>query len=87
VETEQQRLVVYPNPATDQVVVELEKNRSKLNSVVVFDGRGRMVLRAIPDGGVSRWVIDTSSWPTGCYLVRALTDRGPAIGRLLIVDH
>ena len=86
-EAKQHSLIVYPNPATDQVVVELETNRSKLNSVVVFDGHGRMVLRAIPDGGVSRWVIDTSSWPTGCYLVRTLTDQGQAVGRLLIMDH
>ena len=61
-----ERLVVYPNPATDRITVEASGDAG---SVVLYDLLGRAVRRARLVAGKA--VLDTARLPAGVYVVRA----------------
>lgn len=65
---------VYPNPTRGRVVVQAEGVRS----VEVLDMNGRVVKRC---EGVN--VVDMSTLANGVYVVRALTDKGVAVGKIV----
>ena len=60
-----ERLVVYPNPATDRITVE---TNGLDEEVVLYDLLGRAVRRASLVAG--KTVLDTSALPAGVYVVR-----------------
>ena len=60
-----ERLVVYPNPATDRITIEASRDAGE---VVLYDLLGRAVRRARLVAGKA--VLDTSRLPAGVYVVR-----------------
>ncbi|MCB0787650.1 MAG: T9SS type A sorting domain-containing protein, partial [Flavobacteriales bacterium] len=80
------RLAVFPNPATDQVTVQLSGPGS-MTALEVHDAQERLVHQAVPQRGTSSWRLDTSALPNGHYLIRALTERGMVIGRAVVMGH
>lgn len=78
-ETTISKVNVYPNPATDEVYIDIDVNHFPLN-VVVVDVAGREVLsREISDNR-----IDVSGLPKGMYCI-SLTGSGiRAVSRLLV---
>ena len=60
-----QRLIVYPNPATDRLTVEAEMLGG---AVLLYDLLGRLVLRARLIAGKA--VLDASQLQAGVYVVR-----------------
>jgi len=64
----EERLVVYPNPATDRITVEASGPDGE---VVLYDVLGRAVHRARLVAGKA--VLDTSRLPVGVYVVRVGT--------------
>ena len=64
-----QKLTVYPNPATGSVWVEIPNGLSN-GSVSVIDSRGQSVLSNSPVRGEQRVQLDLSDLPGGIYFIR-----------------
>ncbi|AWA28677.1 hypothetical protein HYN48_00465 [Flavobacterium magnum] len=69
------RITIYPNPASDRVTIRTEAD---IQSVVLFDVRGR----EFPIKAVSG-VIDLSGFADGAYLVKVQTDNGYGVQRII----
>ncbi len=81
-------LQVYPNPATDQVLVQFDGvAATDLPVLQLFDGSGRPVFEPLPlnraTGGFKR-AFSVRSLTSGVYLLRITTATGPLVSRLLI---
>lgn len=74
-------LILYPNPAGEQIHIELSENLSGL-SLEVFDPEGRLV-ESRSDLS-SSLVLDLHNLNKGLYLIRVKTDQGQVIQRKLL---
>lgn len=74
------RLLIYPNPTTDAVVIDdLFKD---INKVTVYDMQGRELARVIPVTYPVRMTL--SAWPAGSYLVRVRLKDGSGVSKTVI---
>lgn len=78
-------LRIFPNPAQDQVTVELPGPATTCRSVELLDAQGRTVAgpQAGPAAG-NRFTIGLAGVAPGSYLVRLATDAGTHTQRLVI---
>jgi hypothetical protein len=79
-------LTIVPNPATDSITIGFECDGGSAK-VAVFDISGRRVDTVYVSTAVvghHEQVYDTSSLPTGVYLVRLTTERATTTQRLVI---
>ncbi len=61
----------YPNPTLNRFnIVAHEGNFSDINTIEVWDTRGRRLVTRVPAPGVNQLEIDLSPYPTGLYLIR-----------------
>jgi hypothetical protein len=63
---------VYPNPATDLLNVQVMSNVTALITLEIYDFSGRLVARETGTGDYLQ--INTSTYPSGIYIVRAWHD-------------
>ena len=72
-EIDGKEIQVYPNPATDFVMIHIrEALLNKPHSLVVMDVMGR---RLFSESNVSpQTIIDVSQWPSGVYIIRIEQD-------------
>jgi sugar lactone lactonase YvrE len=63
-------LLVYPNPSTDKITIEL-KNNLELKSATLFDIRGKQVKVQMTDK-----TLNVSRLPRGIYVLRLETSKG-----------
>jgi len=63
-------LLVYPNPSTDKITIEL-KNNLELNRATLFDIRGKQVKVQMTDK-----TLNVSRLPRGIYVLRLETSKG-----------
>ena len=70
--------VFFPNPVDDLLSIQLESNAS---SVQVFDVFGRLVYDEILAS--SNFLIPTSSWQKGIYVVKVVTQQGVVSRRIV----
>ena len=63
-------LLVYPNPSTDKITIEL-KNNIELKSATLFDIRGKQVKVQMTDK-----TLNVSRLPRGIYVLRLETSKG-----------
>ena len=82
---EAHEISVYPNPASDQLILSMESSPGKMVNLSVFDVLGRMILtQNIPDpAGMT--TLDISTLPAGNYLLRITADHRTALERKIIV--
>lgn len=68
------KLTVFPNPTAGDFTLRMQTNGNSMQTVTVIDAGGRMVwtqtATALPS---QTWVIPTSDWHSGLYLVRCGT--------------
>lgn len=79
-------LIIYPNPASDKVNIEIPTNIS-VNSVMVMNALGQVVSDdefEITDGIVN---LDVSEFSTGIYTVNVLTDERLFVSELIVKRH
>lgn len=76
-------VALYPNPASDAVVVET--NDARVRSIEIADLKGRICARMTADAGSSLYRLDTRHLPAGMYIVRIDTAQGVTQKRLYIV--
>ena len=67
------RMRVYPNPATDYVVVETGEE-SQGGVLTVSDAKGRNLTTHAVEGGICR--IKTAQWPKGVYFLTFISNDG-----------
>lgn len=79
-DTEKASFDIFPNPASEQVVIE---SGSTILGVKVSNTQGRTMLKASPAGG-NAFLIDVGSWSNGLYLVEILTSDGATTKKLII---
>ena len=73
-------LHVWPNPATDEVRIAMDRSTSERLAVEVIDVQGRSVLRATLNGDQP---LDISKLPVGTYVVKATTNERTMTARLI----
>lgn len=73
---------IFPVPATDQLTVMLPAS-SSTGTIEVYDALGAMVYRSAVN---EKQTIDVSSWSSGMYSVRLLSDKGTGTQRI-VVQH
>ncbi|MET4107515.1 alpha-amylase family glycosyl hydrolase [Hymenobacter sp. UYP22] len=71
---------LYPNPAAQQVTLELPSTTPA--QLLVYTVQGQLV-RTIPLNG-RRHTLDTSAWPNGTYLLRIQSGTAVAVQRLVV---
>ncbi len=69
---------VFPNPATDKVVVRAEG----VAEICVYDSRGRQIGQQLPTGSLT--TIACSDWPTGVYVVSVKDETGRTYRKKII---
>ncbi|OAV43614.1 hypothetical protein A3850_003485 [Lewinella sp. 4G2] len=69
-------LRTYPNPVTNQLMLETER---PLTSLEVHDANGRAILT-----GSTATAIDTSAWPAGLYVLKVHLTDGRVLSRRII---
>lgn len=80
----QPRLLLYPNPAQTQVLVSLSKPGLVGPGVAdLFNSLGQRVLAGIPLS-VSSTPLDVSGLVKSVYFIRAQTEAGPLVERVVI---
>ncbi len=72
---------VFPNPATDRLIVEGEL--SMVRMLALSDASGRLMLQEPMNNG-SRATIDISAMANGTYILRLTDGAGKVIGRRLV---
>ncbi|GGG62185.1 pectinesterase family protein [Epilithonimonas arachidiradicis] len=79
------KLLVYPNPFTNQVTIALDlKSNSDIN-ITIYDVNGRVVktLKSNEKKGSNQFVIDTKDLKTGIYFYNLKTNSGESTGKLI----
>ena len=66
------KILVYPNPATNNLFVELESEKAEKGHLVLVDALGRIVLEKQYEVslGQNRFVIDVTEFHEGAYILR-----------------
>jgi len=78
---------IYPNPASDYLTVEFSTAMNSTFEYSVFDALGKIALseNLMPNQD-SKLLINTSSLPSGVYLLRILDGKQSHVKRFLVVD-
>lgn len=74
-------LSLYPNPATDRMVVEADE---AIEEVCIVNALGQTVFSRQTTEGGNQLVVNTADFPQGLYLVRIRTDKGSATRQLSV---
>lgn len=80
-----EKLLMFPNPANTEVLIQLTSNFS--NSVLeVIDNQGQMIMK-LQNNGQEERIINTSPLASGLYIVRLSNAKGAAQFARLAVVH
>jgi hypothetical protein len=83
------KITIYPNPATDQINLEVELNDAGSLYFELLDLTGKMVLREKQtmsyNGGLQQFSVALKELPNGTYLARLTTPEGVFTQRVSIV--
>ncbi|NOX86311.1 MAG: T9SS type A sorting domain-containing protein [Chlorobi bacterium] len=81
-----QQLKLYPNPAYDHTVLELNSDNNKDINLYIYDLTGRMVhaqkVRLIK--GVNKVRIDVNGFNKGTYILRVISDDGSSSSKFIV---
>jgi len=82
--SEMRTLSVYPNPATDQVTVELPEGLTD-ETLTLYDLQGRQILqRTLGQSYGEVTVIDTQNLPSGVYFIHIPLNKVVYMGKLIV---
>ncbi|GIV34607.1 MAG: hypothetical protein KatS3mg031_2142 [Chitinophagales bacterium] len=81
-------LIIYPNPARDQFVVEMTKTDVLPSAVAVYDMLGKQIslVRLSDSSPRNRLVFETSSFTDGVYFIKLFSDQG-VVSKKIVVSH
>lgn len=78
------KLLIYPNPATDKVLLHFN-GRNEIKGYKLFDQMGSLINLANEVNAQSTQ-INTSSLPSGMYMVQLVTTQGTITKKIMILD-
>jgi hypothetical protein len=81
------RIMVYPNPANDELHLVLPDAVRKGTPVLMVDSYGRAVHESSFEPGEKRKQIDTSDLAAGVYIIRIQLNDGSSAWKKVIVAH
>jgi hypothetical protein len=71
-ETAGNAMLVYPNPANNQLFVETTSNG--MNTIRIYDSRGRLVLTTV--SSATRTELNVETLGSGIYLLEVMSEDG-----------
>ena len=75
---------IWPNPAEDLLYIS-NKSGAPLESIVITDALGKVVLNERPVGVITDHQIDLGEFDPGAYLIRLETGLGPVVKRVTVL--
>ncbi len=81
------QLLVYPNPANNEIFVKLDKPANGTVSVNIYNNLGVLVKSVEIPGTADKTEISTSLFPDGIYIIRALSGTSVLGTQKLNVSH
>jgi hypothetical protein len=75
---------VYPNPASEEVWVNVERPENSTLRVSLWDISGRMVLEDYLAAGADRLRLRTNTFAAGMYVVRVEGASGVGVKKLVL---
>lgn len=78
-------LVLYPNPSSNLVQIDLINANEQIKSVVIYDMLGKIV-KTIAENATSSWSIDVSDMSKGMYLVEITSDSNLKVTKKLMIQ-
>jgi len=79
----EQKVKVYPNPATDYMIAEIGENTPNAKYIELFDPVGQLVTRMDLRAGVN--VLSLRDVVSGLYVWHVLNENGSAVGTVKII--
>lgn len=80
-----QEVLVYPNPATQSVTIEVNADLAGQSQLVVLNALGeRVYTHAVEQ---TRSAVDVAAWPAGLYFYHLVTANGQTENRKLLILH
>jgi hypothetical protein len=79
------QISVYPNPARDIVSIALESDRQTIESIRIFDLRGKEVLHLLNPEKAAVYHLNLGRLAPGTYLLKIATTGGIANKRLIVI--
>lgn len=80
---EKPQLTIYPNPATNKVIIELPNFNGSKSNIEIFDAQGKKVAENTTTKYLTE--LSTKQLATGFYTVRVLTENGYSVKKLQII--
>ena len=82
VESDDELFKIYPNPVSDQFVIELNETIEMMYQLLIIDIHGTAIhSRSIL---TNRLILDASNWPSGLYFYHLKSKEGLRIGKLMV---
>jgi len=83
---EEPLLVIYPNPAADQVTLRYSASQAQTGQLAILQGNGRLASQrgVALQAGLNEVTVSTASLPTGQYIVQLVAD-GRQLAQKLII--
>ena len=82
---QQQAVKVYPNPAKNNVTVELPAAALEPAFLLLSDINGRALTQALLPAGQTRWSLDVSAIDAGLYFLKILADNKISNSKIVVV--
>lgn len=79
-------LHLVPNPTSGELRLRVPEGGALLHQVWLYDLQGRLLQTLRPAAGVPEVDLDLSALPCGAYVLRAHTDGGAYVGRVMKVE-
>ncbi len=76
------KLLLYPNPATDKINIELSVHNQRITSLNILDLQGKEVLKL--ESNSAQQKIDISNLSSGVYLIKGKTNLGQDFSRKFV---
>lgn len=76
-------LRIYPNPASDEIIISVENAVPDNTRLILYDARGRVVKNISAAPGKSEWKFSIADLPRGIYAVRVVNGKKQWESRLV----
>jgi hypothetical protein len=79
-EQQEKKLLLYPNPATDEISVDISEKAYGSNLAIINIEGQQLITRQITE---PKTQIDISTLPSGVYIVRLTGERTVTVGKII----
>lgn len=78
---------VYPNPTSNQFVIEWKSSNIRPQVIEVFNANGQVIeKRNLENENISHQIVEVGDWRSGVYLLKMTTQFGTVYQKLIIIN-